>query len=293
MHFRGRIDCIIIWNHGLNKLEDILLEIRENKFEILMIEKHSPKSIKNLISKVYELDDVPLHHLREKTRFLKNGGKEVCFVFIKNNDPEEDFFGTQPFRHIESKSLKKLKTKIRNNYNPYFKGNRTENHVIHCTDTELQTRNIFKYLTGSPDINILINTHILKLPYYLASYSKFKIFNLDLDLDLIRCKIFVKKEKTKIVKIENTPHFAFLHGDVETYQEYISKNLGYGLKEDYTIDRYEKLTRILNCRDNTNKRYPIAVRKQHGYFLILDGLHRTCISSFHGQKNVLACEIIE
>lgn len=44
-----RIDCILIWGHGLNHFDDILYDIRANKnFETFRIQRHKPKSMKNI-----------------------------------------------------------------------------------------------------------------------------------------------------------------------------------------------------------------------------------------------------
>ena len=100
---RSRIDCILVWGHGLKHLEDIIFEIEKNKnFEVLKIIKHIPKSQKKLVKEVYSYDYAPFYHLKNKTKYLMKVDNVVCFIIVKNIIPNEDFYGEGAFRHVES-----------------------------------------------------------------------------------------------------------------------------------------------------------------------------------------------
>ena len=71
---------------------------------------------------MYAYDYAPFWHLKDKSKYLMGTKNEVCFIFIKNNHPNIDFYGEKNFRHLESKTIKAFKEMIRDKYNSYENG---------------------------------------------------------------------------------------------------------------------------------------------------------------------------
>ena len=166
---KSRIDSILIWGHGIEYFNDILNDIRANKnFEIQKIQKHRPKSMKSFVKEMYSYDYAPFWHLKAKTKYLLKTPQEVCFIFIKNLNPNEDFLDEGSFRHKESLTLKKFKEELRDKYNPYENDKRTHNHVIHATDSQEQTEHMLYYLGYEEGVDLFESENsFVDLPYYL------------------------------------------------------------------------------------------------------------------------------
>lgn len=85
--------------------------------------------------------------------------------------------------------------------------------------------------------------------------------------------------KTKIVNIEDTPHYNLLNGDDKYYKEYFNKNKwkNYGLEHSY--DNFKNLIKnfdiskvVINCK-YVNKK-----------LVITDGLHRMSIMTYNYEQ---------
>src|SRR4030042_1799051 len=177
-----RFDYIIIWGHGLKYRDEIVDKIHSHKdMRIIKTIYHRPKTVRRLVKAVYSYDYAPLRHLKSKTRYLMKTPKEAFFIFIENRNPNEDFYGKGIFRHFESTTMKQLKEEIRNEFNERIDGKRTEDHVIHASDNELQTHMILQYL-GLGGLQFLKKKHpILEVPFYIRRCSKFVIKNVPID----------------------------------------------------------------------------------------------------------------
>ena len=206
-----RIDCIIIWGHGLKYFDDILREIREKKsFKVLRIQRYKPKNLKKFVKEVYSYDYAPFWHLKAKTKYLLKTEQEVCFIFIKNLDPNEDYFGKNLFRHKESLTLKVFKEELRDKYNPYENGEKTHNHVVHATDSQEQTNHILRYLGYKEGVKLFDKpAKIVGMPYYLKGYSKF--YFTVLKVEDILCNVIDGESwdnfSSKSVEIEQSPQY--------------------------------------------------------------------------------------
>ena len=229
-----RMDCILIWGHGLEKFNDILNDIGANKnFKILKIQKHKPKSMRLFVKEMYSYDYAPFWHLKAKTKYLLKTEQEVCFIFIKNLDPNEDYFGENLFRHKESLTLKVFKEELRDKYSPYENGERTHNHVIHATDSEAQTEHMLKYLGYEDGVNVLETLKRPKSKYIwwfsdddevLPDFMERLLFELDEHKPNV-CNVgFLQSPYT-----EKTPRYGRdIHGfysDIHTIHEVMSTKL--------------------------------------------------------------------
>ncbi|ELI6450348.1 hypothetical protein RRM63_003762, partial [Photobacterium damselae] len=174
---RKRYDCFLIWGHGLEFLNSIIEEIESsNNFRICHIEKKKINNIKKFIKKVYSFDYAPWEHLKNKTRYLYNQKKEVCFIFVENLNPDVEFVDVGNFRHSECMNVKKIKSSIRNKYNPQINNKITHNHIIHATDNEFQTYDMLELAAVNKDI---LKENEFLLPYFLNGYKSLNIKVID------------------------------------------------------------------------------------------------------------------
>ena len=275
-----RYDYFLIWGHGLKYKNDILNIIRsQSDLEILKIVAHRPTAIKHLVKAIYSYDYAPYFHLRSKTRYLMKTPGEVLFIFVKNNNPDEDYSGEGEFRHIESGTLKPIKESIRDRFNDRVKGKRTEDHVIHASDNESQTHHILKYLNMGGLECLSYQTPTLNLPSYIRKYKSFSIKQAE--ANSLKCRILVGDRfnyKTEILSVAKSPHFLGLKKNHDIYRKYIDRFSGGPLKQDYSLHRYLTLANNFKYLKNGKTTDYITVEPSvKNHYIILDGLHRASI----------------
>jgi hypothetical protein len=290
-----RVDCIVVWGHGIQYANEILNIIRNTEgLTILHIEKRIYKNIKNIINKIYAFDYAPLVHLKSKIKYLQSIEPVVMFIFLKNHYPDEDYYGEYTFRHIESNLIRKLKEDIRSQFNPREKsGVVSHEHVIHATDNELQTDSILKligYKDGLCKFREGDKYKIIKTPHYLEEPNYFTIENIC--YKKLYCGNAVSKNNThfvKIIKIQDSVQYLSLFNE-EIYHCYINKFRGTILRQDYNINRYFSLKKnflYLNSVNSTN--YIVVKKYQKDSYIILDGLHRAALHYYAGNVSIKAC----
>ena len=288
---KKRIDSILIWGHGLEFLYEILDEIRKN-FLILKIKRYKIKNMKKFVKDMYSFDYAPYWHLKDKTKYLLDTKNEVCFIFIENNYPDEDFFGEGAFRHKESKKLKLFKEKIRDKFNPYENNKRTHNHIIHATDSIIQTDYILKYLGYKEGVSLFDKKiSFIDIPYYL-DFKSFTIKNIDISqlyASIIEGENWNNFEVI-IKPLKETPHFLGLM-DLKIYEKYIHRFLGGPLQDDYNIKRYFKLKENFQYLKESFENSFIIVKKIDNKYIILDGLHRASLCLFNEYKEIKVCQV--
>lgn len=291
---KSRIDCILIWGHGLTYFNDILNDIRANKnFVILKIQKYKPVNMKSFIKEIYSYDYAPFWHLKTKTRYLLKVPNEVCYIFIKNLNPNEDYLDLGSFRHKESLSLKILKEALRDKYNPYLNEKRTHDHVIHATDSQEQAEHMLKYL-GYKDVKLFeCENRFVDLPYYIKGYKNFE-FKI-VKIDELFCNVIEGKSwddcRPKIMHVKESPQYRGLSENMNIYEEYIAKYLGGPLQENYNIERYKKVYEKFEYLKEPYQNSFVIVEKRDAKYIILDGLHRACTYIYQGSKEIKICQI--
>jgi len=287
-----RTDYIIIWGHGLKYRDQIIDRIRSQKdLRIIKTVYHRPKTVRCLVNAVYSYDYAPLRHLRSKTRYLMKTPKEALFIFVENHNPNEDFYGKGVFRHFESTTLKRFKEDLRNEFNDRIDGERTEDHVIHASDNELQTHLILQYL-GFEGVQSLRKKHpIIDVPFYVAQCRKFVIKNVP--IEAIVCNIAdgdpKNPGKKKNIPIKESPHYAALAGNPGVYEQYLEKFFRMEFSDYYSVERFRSLARSFEYLSPPYGVHYIVVRQtDDGKFRIIDGLHRAAIMCYKGvlQLNV-------
>jgi hypothetical protein len=289
-----RIDCIIIWGHGLKYFDDILREIRENKsFKVLRIQRYKPKNLKKFVKEVYSYDYAPFWHLKEKTKYLLKTPNEVCFIFFENLHPDEDYLDVGYFRHKESITLKKFKEGLRDKYNPHKNYQRTHNHVIHATDSQEQTKSILKYLGFDKGLDTFTKySKCINNPYYIKNLHKLNIFNIN--CSELYCNVVEGDawDNYKIItkNVYDSPQYIGLMGDMKTYEAYIDKFLGGPLTEDYNVNRYKRLSKEFKYLESPYATSYVIVKNVQGRLIIQDGLHRACNHIKQGYEKITICE---
>jgi len=292
-NFNSRYDCVVVWGHGFSFLEEILNELRSvNSFKIIKIIKKTDINIKELVNNIYSYDYAPKYHLKSKIQYLKLTPPKVFFIFIKNNDPQEDFHGEKKFRHVESQTMRNFKNRIRQKFNP--KNNeeiQSNDHIIHTTDSEAQTEYLLNLLGFKNGIQSLTNyDKILPTPHYLNEPTKFSIQLVALNniycnnVVLINNSAYIKK-----MPIYNSVQYKFFD-DKKIYEKYLLDYRGTFLTQDYNLSRYSKLFQNLNYLNGEFKKNFITVQKNlKNELFILDGLHRASILLRRGEKKIKVC----
>ena len=254
-----RVDSFIIWGHGIKYIREIMKTLRAN-FEIITIRRFEIKDMPSFIDDIYSCDTYPISHLRAKNIYLMSVPKEIIFVLVRNSDVREREAGSGDFRGVQCEHVIEVKSEIRGRFNP-----QPHNHVIHGTDYESQTEHILKVL-GMKDVNYYTKNK----PYHLAFAIRELIM---VEIDSLRANILNKG----LVKIQDTPHYAYLKGDKKTYEDYFFKHMGRGLNEDHFPEAFDLLI--------SKKSYePIIISGGR----ILDGVHRAAIMKSRGLNKIPA-----
>lgn len=291
----SRVDYMLIWTHGLVYTEQILALVENEKgIDIKKVLYHKPRSIKKLVNHIYSYDYAPLKHLKSKVKYLMKLKGEVLFVFFENQDPQVDYFGEGAFRHIESQRIRSLKAKIRDQYNPRDEnGSRTENHVVHFSDNELQSDYILKYLGFNDGVRHFQSlSEIVRMPHHLEFNQTFVVK--EVQIDTLYCNVLggeMNKPEVNRVSICSSPHYLGMKNEMSIYSEYLNKYRGRGLTDFYSVRKFQKL---INNFDYLSKFYSdayILVRDEDGTLVIQDGLHRAVILKSQGCQSTFVAVI--
>ena len=288
-----RFDCIVVWGHGIEYLPEILKMVQSiESLDIVHFEKYKAHSIKKLVHSIYSFDYAPLIHLKAKIKYLEKVPSIVYFIFIKNSDPQHDFFGEGKFRHVESLVIRNLKQKIRNRFNPRDKyGNLTHDHIVHATDNESQTDSILKLIGYKDGVNKFKNGHkIIRSPHYIKEPS---YFNIQLvDFRNLFCRNAVIKNGKCILKtlpVSESVQYLSLYNK-KLYHDYISNFSGTILKQIYSLDRYYSMAKDFKYLVGPNNSdLIIATPLRERQFVIIDGLHRAALHLYSGHQNIRVC----
>jgi hypothetical protein len=290
---QSRYDFFLIWGHGLEYKKEIIKIITSNdNFEIKRIHNHKIKNMKKFVKKVYEYDYVPYFHLRGKTKYLLTTPKEVMFIFVKNKSPREIWKLGHGTGHIESEVIVEYKNIIRNKFNEKKDDRRTENHVIHASDNEIQVHHILKYLGYNEGVK-LFNRHMnkpVKIPYFIKQFNDYQIK--EIYINNLVCNI-VDNNQIKRINIEESFQYKFLLGYEEEYENYIDRYQGYQLKAYYDLKKYKKNSKNFDyLSKGYNLEYIVVKKIDNNHYIILDGLHRASIIKKQGYKKIIVMEIL-
>ncbi len=304
IHRRFRYDFFTIWGNGLPHKDEILDILRnEDSLKIIRIELRTVKNMKKFIFDLYRCDTVPIWHLRAKLKYLFLVKPEVLLVFVKNYNPQEKPSGQGAFRKVQCQYINQIKIRIRNQYNPKHPDNNfqikplnkgvSHEHVIHTSDYEEQVDYFLKMLGYKDGIHYFHGDGDrlpFEKPYYLKTPETY-IYK-TIMIEKLRASILDDSDGKGVIhrlrKISETPHYRSLNQGPADYRNYL-ENFKYTLLTvDYSWDKFKKLNEL---NINQIKQFGrIIVKKEPGYFTILDGVHRAAVSLNHHLKNVRCVE---
>lgn len=279
---KPRLDCFIIWPHAINnKLE--IIDIIAESFDIIYIKHTHIKNMKKFIRKIYNFDYAPLIHLKSKTKYLESAGMEAFCIVVKNKEPELMYFDSGAYRHIECCKIKNKKTEIRDKFNPSINGKRTEEHVIHASDNEIQAIDIMNTFLVPKNITMNCEAGI----YHINLGDKVIVKRLN--IEEIYCFNFEykgNKPYRSIKEIQESAQYSYLINDTHSYNRYLNNFIGIELCDYYSTLKFKKLFENFDIENYS----PILVKKDScGRYYILDGLHRACILKL---KNINKIKVI-
>ena len=289
---------MLIFQHlYIDQFDNILKEIRSNEnFEIIKISRYKPHNIKSFVKKIYSHNYISNSQLSSKIKYLQNVPREVCFVFVKNIYPQEDYISIKNHRHIESLALRKFKEKLRVKYNPSKYNTITHNHVIHATDSELQTHKMLKLIGFKKGVyGFKKENKFLKLPYYIKDRSSFKFCMVD--VDELYCNTIEGDSwdsfSIKTISIKDSPQYKGISKNMSIYENYIKKYLGGPLQEDYNLERYKNLVNNFEYLKEPFQSSFVITMKINNRQIIIDGLHRASCHIFNGNNKIKICQILK
>ena len=275
-----RIDYFLIWGHGLQYTAEIIAELEAAGLVPVSFFRRNVDSMTEVIKAVYSHDYAPLEHLKGKTRYLESTPPELLFIFVKNDTPNEDFVGEGVFRHLESTTVRDLKWRLRERYNPRNGGEMLHEHVLHASDNPFQAHQILRWL-GLPDgIGTLVPEQqpFLHVPWYVRP-NRIAFREVALDALYARNAEGTTYEyRLRDMKLEDTAHYRFLSGDEVAYDSYLTRFRGTALTEPYSVSRFRQLRERLERDPDLLDRDPILVREQDNKMFVVDGTHRACIA---------------
>jgi hypothetical protein len=291
---RSRYDYFLIWGHGLKYQKQIIKKLSEDSdFEIELILKYDIRNIKKFIKQVYWYDYVPHYHLKSKVKYLKKTPKTVMFVFVKNNNPQEFWKHGHGIGHIESEKIVKYKTIFRDMFNDRKNDRRTEDHMIHASDNELQTHHMLTLL-GYKDGVYYFSRHKDKpfcAPSFIDNFSTYQIHQINIS-DMV-CNTIDLSGLHKQVKIENTPQYRFLLGENQEYSQYIETHKGVKLRSFYNLKSYANMAKNFDYLNEEFCNNYIIVKKIGKKYIVLDGLHRASILVYQGCNRITVVEVVK
>lgn len=298
---RVRYDTFIIWGNGLDQADEMIEEIRASSaFEIVRIQRYRPRNIRQFVRVVYENDFVPFEHLREKTKYLLKTRPEVVVVVARNRNPREELVGEGAFRQTQCLTVKALKERIRDKYNPVRDGVRTEEHVIHGTDVEFQTDHILKVIGVPAGVGVFREpSHpLIDIPYHLDAFPPFLDFELVwIPFRYLYCTVLGGEPHAptaQTLHIDDSPHVRFLAGETEPYVEYVRKFSGSFLLDGHHPDDFRRLAAAFSYLEPPHERsFVVTERERADRYVVLDGLHRAAIVRSLGGAGLIVAVPIE
>lgn len=284
----------IIWNHGIQYIEQIMTIIRDHPS--LLITKIIKKSVNlpHFINHIYKLDNASKDHISAKTQYLNNM-PPTCFIIIVK-DLNTQYVIKPGTNHKYSLHETLIKWHIRLLFNPRSKQHNikitnellqnvsiqrawfdgiTHNHVIHSSDIEEETFLIRDYFK--------LNNTIFDTIGNIYKNTPKTIVNINIS------DIVANTVNSDHINPVTTPHYKYLLGEKQQYNNYIIKYLGTVITYDNLSGAYDKLINNFNYGkiiDNEPSYIICTYNKQLNKYIVSDGLHRLCILIFNKQTNI-------
>ena len=292
-----RLDYFLVWGHGFNFFTKIIDTINScDDLDILSIEKREIEDIDNFIQFAYakEWHSVPKAHTISKTRFLLHPDipKKAGIILVMNKKPDVRIQDNKNplFRMPESGTIKDIKIKIREKFDPnkggrgqipIIPGHNPDQHVIHASDFEEQVENILE-IFGMKNYDSWFT-------YWKNKYQPTNGINTlvkNVKLDSIQLRILDNNGDIRICKIEDSPHYKFLCGDTQEYEEYWERFSGIYLKEDHSPNSFKKLAKDFDYLRSPYDTSYIKIKGSGNNYGSLDGDHRLCILKSQQRESI-------
>lgn len=283
-----RLDFAIIWGHGMQYIDDILGILRQYKgLELVWFQKYSPPDFNKFVSQVYGLDTVPLEHLMAKNEYLKDVGRDVYIMLIRNHRPQPVMVGTGKFRHEQCMLMNKFKWHVRERFNPVRNGERTEEHIIHCSDYETQTEQFMATmgLGHKYDWTLSKTSEVPWTPYYIDKFNDFVIK--EYDVDKLFANVLTDTNVKECRPLKQSPHYKYVVGDREEYINYWNKYKGTKLTEDHTPSKFDGLVNWLTL-DKYKEMNKVVIISGG---IIIDGVHRAAVLASQNEDKIVVLDI--
>jgi hypothetical protein len=265
-----KFDYFLLWGNSHKNENMIILEIEKN-FIIDRIVRIKPFFFFFKLISLYKFSFIPIHFLIIKSFYLRKFKKEMLFIFIKNTNPQYTHHWNGVFRNLYCNKVFDFKKRIRKQYQL---GN-IEEHIIHSGDNLLD---YYKALQISKDKKQIYDLKKMKT---IQSIDLNNIYA----LTFIGTRWNFTVNKTKLI---DTPHFKFISNNDNSrdYLKYIEKFRGTGLKENYSLIKFQKMLNSFKSNNFPDELNYIILKKIKNNFVIIDGLHRACISSYLNINNL-------
>ena len=99
----------------------------------------------------------------------------------------------------------------------------------------------------------------------------------------LRARLITTWPEQKIIKLQDSPHYAYLCGDKQPYIDYLKK----ANQEEHSVEKFDKLIETFVLRSTDW----IQCREQDGVYIISDGFHRACIFLHRGITGIIINQI--
>ena len=97
---------------------------------------------------------------------------------------------------------------------------------------------------------------------------------------------------SRLMPIEETPHYLCLTGDVESYQRYLDTFGGSLLTDDYSVQKLVSLSdKFSYLEPPFSNGYIITKEFEPHKYQVLDGVHRASILKYHGHNKFIAAVV--
>lgn len=290
-----RYDFFTIWGNGLNHIDEILDILRsESSLEILRIERRQIKNMRKFVFRLYACDSIPIEHLRAKLQYLDNVAPEIILIFVRNNNPQEEPTGTGRFRKVQCQNISRIKWNIRGLFNPRIDGQRTEEHVIHASDSEEQVDYCLRLIGNQQGIQYLAAERSnlpFNKPYHIDRPDVFTFRTIE--MSELRANILTDLSdsdvKVALVKIEQTPHYQALKNGSEVYSNYLKRFRYTSLTDNHSLNSLRRMSFLTEQQIKSFD--PVIVTPDNGHYRIIDGVHRAAVAAFRGLDRIKCVEV--
>lgn len=281
------LDLMIIWGHGFEVEDEILSMAQEQGFSIRACFRKKVRSMSRTIKHVYSDDYAPLHHLRGKTAYLKTVTPELLLVPMVNWHPSLNMSGKGEFRHVESQRIRHLKESVRDRFNPrksQHSDERSENHVMHCTDNRSQAERLLRSFGEETFLSNVWPEPRDVPPRWTPSSIPIEKVTVAIE-DLLVGQVRGSRWDYWVERasVRNSVAFNALQGDWDSYASYMRTFRGTAICGFHNEVKFRNLEERLipELRDGSDLGIHVSSDSE-GTLTVLDGSHRLALLAHHG-----------